>query len=297
MKISLEVSIIDYSENAEELMGKCGLATTTSAAPTEFETNERDIKEFINIGKKMELSSVFNFPSIIYEIKDVSRSFTHQHVRHRMAAHMQQSLRYTEVNPNLDGDTFFVTPPSIVESGVKNITKYIKNQIDTAETYLQLLEEGIPPEDARFSLPIGTKTFLTTAMNAESLLHYFNVRSCFDSQWEIRTTAYAILAGCKLIHPILFDEETGPHCLTGRCKGRGNGDCKEDAEALINKLQSAIESYRSEFLELDSGDFLEIDLTEHLGYIAKNEIEEKVAESIGKAIDLSRPVKLKVIKK
>ncbi|PTD94397.1 FAD-dependent thymidylate synthase [archaeon SCG-AAA382B04] len=293
----METTIMSYPLKGEELIAKCGIATTTNTPPSEYKVKKKEIGDFIKVGRSMELSSVFDFPQIIYEVKGVSRSFTHQHVRHRMAAHMQQSLRYAEISPTLDGEeTFFVTPPSIVEEGKESIIEYINNQLGCAKEYLNKLENDVPAEDARFFLPIGTRTFLTTAMNVESLLHYFNVRACFDSQWEIRSNAYALIAGCKLIYPNIFNE-CGPHCINNKCRGRGNGECKPKAQRLLNKIEKKIDSRRKKFEELNKGDKLTIDLTDLIGFQANDELEKKVGKEFDQQkIDLSRKVKVSIVK-
>ncbi|OUJ18859.1 Thymidylate synthase THY1 [Methanonatronarchaeum thermophilum] len=291
----MKITILDYTDKGEELLTKCGMATTTETPPSKYQVNKNDVGDFMEISREMELSSVFNFPTVIYEVKDVSRSFTHQHVRHRMAAHMQQSLRYTEIDPK--NTSFFITPPSITKKGVEATKKYIKNQLKTAQTYKKLLKEDIPPEDARFALPIGVKTFLTTAMNVESILHYLNVRACMDSQWEIRANAYTLLAACKLIYPEIF-REAGPHCITGRCKGRGKGKCKKEATKTIEKLENKVNKNRPKFNDIHKNESIILNLTEILGYKANPKMENQIQKQLDlDNINLSFNVKLEVIKK
>ncbi|OKY78273.1 MAG: Thymidylate synthase THY1 [Candidatus Methanohalarchaeum thermophilum] len=292
----MEVTILDYPVNGEETLAKCGMATTTSSPPTEYDIEQKEIEKFIETGRSMELSSVFDFPQIIYQVKDVSRSFTHQHVRHRMAAHMQQSMRYVEIDPSLEKEPFFVIPPSIIEKGKQSVLGYIKSQINSAKQYKSLINKELPSEDARFSLPIGTKTFLSTAMNVESLLHYFNVRSCYDSQWEIRTNSYALIAGCKLIYPNIFNK-CGPHCIRGKCKGRGNGKCREKAINLLKDIEKRVNKKRNKFNRLKPGEKIKFDLTDLLGYQADPELEKEIAHELDiEKINLDRKVNLEIKK-
>ncbi|WGI17247.1 FAD-dependent thymidylate synthase [Methanonatronarchaeum sp. AMET-Sl] len=290
----MKVTILNYTDSGEELLTKCGMATTTETPPSQYKIKDKDVNEFMEISREMELSSVFNFPTIIYEVKDVSRSFTHQHVRHRMAAHMQQSLRYTEINPK--DPSFMITPPSITKKGVDQTKEYIQNQLNAAQTYKNLLKKDIPPEDARFALPIGVKTFLTTAMNVESILHYLNVRACMDSQWEIRANAYTLLAACKLIYPKIF-QKAGPHCITGRCKGRGKGKCKNQAKETIKKIENKINKTKPKFESLKTNESISIDLTEILGYEANPQTEKQIQKKLNiDNINLSFNVKLEIQK-
>jgi thymidylate synthase (FAD) len=53
--------------------------------------------------------------------------------------------------------------------------------------YLELLDEGVPPEDARFSLPIATKTELAVTLNLRMWRHVVRDRALNPkAQWEIR---------------------------------------------------------------------------------------------------------------
>jgi flavin-dependent thymidylate synthase len=55
--------------------------------------------------------------------------------------------------------------------------------------YLMELDEGIPPEDARFILPVATKTELTVTYNLRMWRHLFRERAFNKhAQWEIRNT-------------------------------------------------------------------------------------------------------------
>lgn len=52
---------------------------------------------------------------------------------------------------------------------------------------------GMPPEDARFVLPIGTKVDMVMSMNARMLMHVADMRAAADAQWEIRQMTENIL--------------------------------------------------------------------------------------------------------
>ena len=87
---------------------------------------------------------------------------------------------------------------------------------DSQEVYCELLEMGVPEEDARFVLPT-IKTNLMVSYNARSLLHFFKLRCCNRAQWEIRNIAYQMLKLVKVKAPILF-KKAGPTCeVEGYC--------------------------------------------------------------------------------
>ena len=59
--------------------------------------------------------------------------------------------------------------------------------------YAEMVEAGIPAEDARYILPNATETKIMVTMNARELLHFFELRCCERAQWEIRAMAVEML--------------------------------------------------------------------------------------------------------
>jgi len=280
----MKVAILSYDPNGEEIIARCGNATSSEIRPSEYKVTYKDTRKFIKTAKKMRLSSVFDFPSVIYSVEDASRSFTHQHVRHRIGTHMQQSLRYVKLSPKLEENPWFVIPPEIVEHGKEEVVDYIGSQLKVAEKYNRSIERGVKPEDARFALPIGTKTFLSTSMNAESLLHYIEIRTCYDAQWEIRSAANALRTGLRFVYPNIF-ENSGPSCVIDNiCRGRGKMLCKKDFVELTNKLENEVIRHVNDFNNLKRNEKLRLDLTDYLGYKA----DEKLEEEVGKEFDLDK---------
>jgi thymidylate synthase (FAD) len=75
---------------------------------------------------------------------------------------------------------------------------------DAVESYQDLLDLGMPPEDARFVLPIGTKVNTVMSMNARMLMHVADMRAAADAQWEIRQLTEAILELAAEWCPVTF---------------------------------------------------------------------------------------------
>jgi thymidylate synthase (FAD) len=96
------------------------------------------------------------------------------------------------------------------------------------KAYAQLIEMGIPAEDARYILPSATETKIIMTMNARELLHFFSLRCCQRAQWEIREMGVEILRLAKRIAPIIF-RDAGPGCVRGPCP-EGDFCCGQMAE-------------------------------------------------------------------
>ena len=205
----MKVKLVRFTADPEILCGAAALTSTKSGSPSEI-FEKMDLEKARQIIKRVTgygHASVIEHASFTFSIEGVSRAMTHQLVRHRIASYTQQSQRYVTY------DTFekYVTPPSIEEnSEAKRIFNEALKKI--SETYHKLLEMGIPKEDARFILPNAAKTNIIVTMNARELRHFFNLRCCRRSQWEIRQVAIEMLKQAKNAAPSLF-ENAGPSCV------------------------------------------------------------------------------------
>ena len=205
----MKVKLLRYTADAELLCGTAALTSTKSGSPSEIlekmnmETAQRVIKRVTGYGHV----SVIEHGSFTFSIEGVSRVLTHQLIRHRIASYTQQSQRFVAYN-TLEK---YVTPPSILEHmEAKKIFDETLEKI--SETYQKLLKLGIKKEDARFILPNAAKTNIIVTMNARELRHFFNLRCCTRSQWEIREVAIEMLKQAKKTAPALF-ENAGPSCV------------------------------------------------------------------------------------
>ena len=170
-----------------------------------------DTEKFIDKLKGMGHESPLEHVSFTFAIEGVSRTLTHQLVRHRIASYSQKSQRYVSEN-NFE----YIVPPSIArDSQAKE--KFENLMCTIRQAYNKLASMDIPKEDARYVLPNATETKIIVTMNARSLFNFFSLRCCNHAQWEIRQMAYLMLAEVKKVAPLLF-KNAGATCVrTGRC--------------------------------------------------------------------------------
>jgi thymidylate synthase (FAD) len=148
-----------------------------------------------------------------------------QITRHRHVSFDVQSMRYVafdDVDPaDVREGELVVIPPSatdpdwvgrnqrtgqVDEETAAEREEIFKDTIeDAVESYQDLLDLGMPPEDARFVLPIGTKVNIVMSMNARMLMHVADMRAAADAQWEIREMTETILDHAAEWCPITFD--------------------------------------------------------------------------------------------
>lgn len=184
--------------------------------------------------KKIRISgheSVLEHAGFTLGVEKLSRSASHQLVRHRIASYSQRSQRYVkETKPQ------FVTPDSIANNAKLSdmFNKFIN---DIFSLYGYFIENGIPAEDARYILPNATETQLVFTMNARELLHFFRLRGCSRAQWEIRQLAKDIF---KLVYPVAPSvfHGAGPSCVKGNCS-EGEFTCGKPLETRAEWLNMA----------------------------------------------------------
>ena len=153
--------------------------------------------------------SVLEHASFTFNVSGVSRVLTHQLVRHRIASFTQQSQRYVKLRL---GE--YTTPTTIEDAGLDN--EYHSTIKKINEFYNEMLEKGIPAQDARYILPNAMHSSIVITMNARELLHFFSLRSCNRAQWEILELSDEMLRQCKEVAPTIF-AKAGPGCIRGPC--------------------------------------------------------------------------------
>jgi thymidylate synthase (FAD) len=149
-------------------------------------------------------------------ITGVSRSFTHELVRHRVGfSYSQLSQRFVD-----ESDCEFVCPPIIAEDPeLADIWGVVVHY--NQEAYRLLAEKlgeklkGIDDktlrrkrarEAARSVLPNATETKIFVTGNARSLRHFIEIRSDVAADREIRDVAIKVLEAVKPLAPNLFGD-------------------------------------------------------------------------------------------
>lgn len=192
---------------------------------------EAFIKKLTDLGHQSPLEHC----SFTFGIEGVSRSLTHQLVRHRIASYSQKSQRYVT-----EGQFEYIIPPEIENipeaKGLfikamecdqmiyDNLVEILKEKhfhsIREYESNIKKAEQAAEKkaiEDARFVLPNACETKIIMTMNIRTLLHFFEERCCMRAQWEIRKMADTMLDICKEIAPNIFSR-AGASCVRGKCK-------------------------------------------------------------------------------
>jgi thymidylate synthase (FAD) len=155
-----------------------------------------------------------------FGISGVSRTLSHQLVRHRAGvAFDQQSQRYVTFK-----GASTMLPASIEDADTDLRARYEEQVEGSMDLYGDLVAAGIPGEDARFVFPNATRTNLVMTTNLRALIHMSGLRLCTMAQWEIRRLFQLIRHEIFQVSPFL-GSFLAPKCVAlGYCDEMGNRD-------------------------------------------------------------------------
>lgn len=251
----MKVKLLAHTPEPEKVISMAAKLCYSQVGVDEIEENltEESINKFLNMLVSIGHESPIEHVTFTFGIEGISRSCSHQIVRHRIASFSQQSQRYVKL------DQFeYIIPPEIekneeakkifIESMNKCQEDYDKLvEILFAKHYQELLDKGVSEktakskaekmsiEDARYVFPNACETKMVFTINARSLYNFFHHRCCERAQWEIRELATEMLRLVREVAPILFNN-VGPSCLNGACpEGKMTcGKIKEIREKFKN---------------------------------------------------------------
>ncbi|HEV8574567.1 MAG TPA: FAD-dependent thymidylate synthase [Dehalococcoidia bacterium] len=181
-----------------------------------FGKGRKTNREYIQNLVSMKHGSVLEHATWDFIITGVSRSFTHELVRHRAGwGYSQLSQRY------VDESTANFVEPEIIARNERLHTVWL-NAVKTAHAaYRELVEgliETVPEvenkterrkrvrEAARSVLPNATETMIFCSANARALRHFIELRGAEGAEAEIRRVALKLLRLMQQEAPTLFGD-------------------------------------------------------------------------------------------
>lgn len=159
--------------------------------------------------------SVLEHCSFTFKVEGISRSCSHQIVRHRIASYSQQSQRYVaydSVDWVVNGLEHDAVEPTLLACA------------DAMTAYKSMIDDGVKAENARAVLPNATPTTIYITMNLRALMHFCNERMCSRAQTEIRNVAIGMKNEIMCAENISVEEKEildtvlVPKCAAGPIK-------------------------------------------------------------------------------
>jgi thymidylate synthase (FAD) len=177
---------------------------------------QRSTREYLENIKRQGHGSVLEHANYSVLIEGVSRSLTHELIRHRAGfAYSQLSQRYVD-----ESQANFVVPPAIV--GDEPLESAWREQIEAAQrAYVSLVEKlmerygwvadkvhrrKMSREAARAVLPNATETKIVVTANARAWRTMLELRAGEGAELEIRRLAVALIRMLREEAPAFFSD-------------------------------------------------------------------------------------------
>lgn len=182
---------------------------------------DEEREEYLAQILKTKLKAPLEAVKVHFMVEGVTRSFTHQMVRQRTAAYAQESLRFAVKEDMSEG---VALPPSLM--GTRSTDQIIEDQDDghhhvsdqtraflpveekmrliwdhvvevVSDGYNDLVNMGMPAEDARGLLPHNVTTRLNYVTDIRALQDHAGNRLCTQAQFEWRLVWVKIIEAMR----------------------------------------------------------------------------------------------------
>lgn len=198
----MNVNLISYTPDADKI-----LVFTKETRLNMTAANFEAIKEMDDIEVLSHLvymantiPSSWEFVDYIFSIEGVSRAFTHQFVRNRTGSYAQQSMRVNDMS-----EFDYITGPGIQDqigpNGGKANRLYDNAMEEIAWFYDEMIQAGVPMEDARGILPTNISTNIVAKYNLRTMSDLARSRPGGRTQHEFRTVFKAMVDCVLEVHP------------------------------------------------------------------------------------------------
>lgn len=177
------VNLITYTPNAIKVIYTACRTCYSHVSPCDIYISDDDHNKQLDLIRQTYESghhSVLEHVNFTFAIEGVSRSLSHQLVRHRHASFSQQSQRYVDMSNGF----IPVMPTAIFEN--EKAEEVFNDFLESVYATYNILREDVEPEDARSILPNAAPTNLVVTMNLRELILICNLRLCSQAQQEIR---------------------------------------------------------------------------------------------------------------
>ena len=199
------VELISYTPNPEKLIEQAGRVCWRS----EDKITEDSHIKFISMLKDKNHDSVLEHALATFKII-TDRAIANEIVRHRIGCSpSQESTRYCNYSKDKhNGSLTFVPPSEFINMRLDNpkLLLWMESCRLSEKTYLELIDLGVKPEDARSVLPLCTKTELFETMNFRALRHFIYLRTSPAAHPDIRILALEMQRLAIGIAPTVFGD-------------------------------------------------------------------------------------------
>lgn len=181
----------------------CGRVCYKSEKAITEESAEKFVRNIIESGHE----SVLEHEKVTVRII-CDRGVTHEIVRHRIASYSQESTRYCNYSKDKFGGEISFIRPCFWEDDDRKFELWKNAMYKCEKIYLEMIESGATPQEARSVLPNSLKTEIIVSMNLREWRHFFKLRTSERAHPQMREIAISLLMEFKKLIPVVFDDIT-----------------------------------------------------------------------------------------
>lgn len=134
----------------------------------------------------------------------VNRGVTHELVRHRLFSFTQESTRFVNGRKSYPNGLEFIAPAQWKENKQDGIAEGTYEV--TEDAYLNLLDMGFRPQEARAVLPNALAATIAVTGNLRNWRHLLLMRTSKETHPDFKQVTLPLLATFKERVPLLFDD-------------------------------------------------------------------------------------------
>lgn len=162
-------------------------------------------KDFVSMIIKRGHEAILEHASVTVKFV-CDRGISHELVRHRVASYAQESTRYCNYSNNKFGNELtFIKPFYLDDSGLEYV-RWLDTLKKDETVYLELIDKGLSPQEARGILPNCLKTEIYMTANLREWRHFFNLRCDVKAHPQMRELTLPLLQNMHKIIPVVFDD-------------------------------------------------------------------------------------------
>ena len=135
------------------------------------------------------------------------RGVANELVRHRIASFAQESTRYCNYSKDKFGGEIQVIMPMFIKNADEPTRiAWTESMYAVEKQYMQLLEHGFRPEQARCVLPLCLKTEIAVTANLREWRNIFKLRTPVAAHPQMRELMCPLLKELQKKIPVIFDD-------------------------------------------------------------------------------------------
>jgi len=186
------------------------------------------------------IQSSWEFVDYTFEISGVTRAFTHQLVRTRTASFAQESQRTIDAHQH-----------EVINTCDEHSRAYTLYASENMINYKDLLDRGVPVQDARGLLPTNISTSIIVKLNLRTIHDMGLLRLCTRAQGEYQRAFRLIKESIVELHP-WAEQFIKVHCAWyGSCAFPRYKECPVKWKEMIDHEAERKAKYESSWNEVE----------------------------------------------